>query len=462
MMNAKELRLHVNTLKAEMIEAVAKGNDKAQNNIVNEIFRLESVLRENERKVAEQKQQEELAFDKIEQEEALNQEVIIKSFRALMKKVFNNYANSSSKEISDRQKETILSGLKDRIGLDITQDVIKFIVKFNYNQATELISRLQGISFYNQRIIVTQAVKTLSTREDYVEILENVKSNIHKREWFEANKDLLQLANELQPPTEAQARRIVNVARYPETHVALKEMGIDVNDYEYRKTVEGSQQLHYSMNWDLLKKDIVDKFNRESASNFIQTYDYITNFYEGRNLEAHERNHLRSLYIRLGEYECTRPSYLNTILKEHYTSVVSELEHLVRMEQVINTKSHVRFREALLEDKKRTKREAREVRSLTKRTEIDEAREFTSFIFNIYAVIGQEVPEEMSGILPYFVQGGECKYATVEPIHYAELRKLVFEQREVIKEVRPEFNWGAFIFNQPTHVLKALGLDMMI
>ena len=68
----------------------------------------------------------------------------------------------------------------------------------------------------------------------------------------------------------------------------------------------------------------------------------------------------------------------------------------------------------------------------------------------------------MSAILPYFVQGGEVKYATVEEQHYGLLRKMVFEQREVIKEVNREFNWGAFIANQPTHILKALGLDFMM
>ena len=68
----------------------------------------------------------------------------------------------------------------------------------------------------------------------------------------------------------------------------------------------------------------------------------------------------------------------------------------------------------------------------------------------------------MTRILPYFVQGGECKYAGVEEQHYGAFRRMVFDQRNVIKEVDPGFNWGAFIANQPEHILVALGLDFMM
>ena len=39
---------------------------------------------------------------------------------------------------------------------------------------------------------------------------------------------------------------------------------------------------------------------------------------------------------------------------------------------------------------------------------------------------------------------------------------MVFEQRDVIKEVNPTFQWGAYIFSQPEHILKVLGLDMLV
>ena len=72
------------------------------------------------------------------------------------------------------------------------------------------------------------------------------------------------------------------------------------------------------------------------------------------------------------------------------------------------------------------------------------------------------VPNTALTILPYFIQGGEVKYALVEEQHYPEFRRMVFEQREVIREVNPNFQWGNFIMSQPTHILKALGLDMLI
>ena len=476
MKNINEIVLTIRDLKMEFAEACEKSvgltgkalerNENYRNKLVNEMLRLESIAREEVERQGKERvniSKVNIEFEIAEEDTAIKQDSIVSSFRKTMKKVYNEQLNTSNKEISERQRETILSGLRDRIGIDVDQQVMAFVNKFNYNQANELIKILRGVSFFGERLLVTNAVKTLSHREDYEEILQEVTKNIHKKAWMDANKDLINIANELQAPTEPQIRKIANVAKYPETAEALKEFGIDVRDYEVRAlSPSGDVQPFYTMNWNLLRKDIEDRMNRESASNFIQTYDYITNYYEGRNLESHERNHLRSLYIQLGDYECTRPSYLNTILKDQYDYVSSKLEEAVRLEKVLRNTEKSRFREAMLTDKTRVKREARETRSVVLKTEQEQARDFTSFVFNIYAVIGQETPEEATRILPYFVEGGEIKYATVEEVHYQEFRKLVFEQREVIKQVNPSFNWGAFLCNQPTHILKALGLDMMM
>ena len=142
-----------------------------------------------------------------------------------------------------------------------------------------------------------------------------------------------------------------------------------------------------------------------------------------------------------------------------------DLEHRVRLNKVANNKSTQRFRQAIMEDNTLVKfsaRESREVRSLVLKEEQQQAKELTNFVFRIYSCVGQDVPEEMNGILPYFVQGGEVKYALVEEQHYAEFRKMVFEQRDVIKEVNPTFQWGAVIVSQPEHILKVLGLDMLV
>ena len=176
-------------------------------------------------------------------------------------------------------------------------------------------------------------------------------------------------------------------------------------------------------------------------------------------------NTLKNLYIQLGEYECTRLTYLCTIPNQNFEMLCRDLEHRVRLNKIANNKSTQRFRQAIMEDNTLVKfsaRESREVRSLVLKEEQQQARELTNFIFNIYSCVGQEVPEEMNGILPYFVQGGEVKYALVEEQHYAEFRKMVFEQRAVIKEVNPTFQWGAFIANQPEHILRVLGLDMLM
>lgn len=463
MMNRRELELVLENLKAEYMEALERGNKKIQNNIVNQILNLEVTLKEDEFKnnMKEVKLNEEVEFD-FDEKEVFRQKVILNSFSKKLKELYKKHYNTTTAQISTRQAETIMAGLRDRVGMDIDAKQIEFINNLNANQASEIIKVLSGISFYNQRVMLSEALETLKHRDDFALILEEVKNNIHKREWFEHNKDLMAMSYELQEPTDSQVRKIADVSRYIETHETLKsEFGIDVRDFEYR----AEDKLYYTFNWSSLREAIKVKFNRESAFNFIQTYDYITNYYEGNKLDNTQMNTLKNLYIQLGEYECTRLSYLCTIPTQNFEMLCRELESRVRLNKIANNKSTQRFRQAIMEDNTLVKfsaRESREVRSLALKEEQQQARELTNFIFNIYSCVGQEVPEEMSGILPYFVQGGEVKYALVEEQHYAEFRKMVFEQRAVIKEVNPGFNWGAFIANQPEHILRVLGLDMLM
>ena len=463
MLNRRELELVLENLKAEYMEALERGNIRIQNNIVNQILNLEVTLKEDEFKnnMREVKINEEVEFV-FDETEAFRQQGILNSFRKKLKELYKKYYNTTTAQISTRQAETIMAGLRDRVGMDIDAKQIEFINNLNANQASEIIKVLSGISFYNQRLMLSEALETLKYRDDFALILEEVKNNIHKREWFEHNKDLMAMSYELQEPTDSQVRRIADVSRYIETHETLKtEFGIDVRDFEYR----AENKLYYTFNWSSLRETIKVKFNRESAFNFIQTYDYITNYYEGNKLDNTQMNTLKNLYIQLGEYECTRLSYLCTIPNQNFEMLCRELESRVRLNKIANNKSTQRFRQAIMEDNTLVKfsaRESREVRSLVLKEEQQQARELTNFIFNIYSCVGQEVPEEMSGILPYFVQGGEVKYALVEEQHYAEFRKMVFEQRAVIKEVNPGFNWGAFIANQPEHILRVLGLDMLM
>ena len=463
MLNRRELELVLENLKAEYMEALERGNKRTQNNIVNQILNLEVTLKEDEFKnnMKEVKLSEEIEFV-FDETEAFRQQAILNSFRKKLKELYKKYYNTTTAQISTSQAEAIMAGLRDRVGMDIDAKQIEFINNLNANQASEIIKVLSGISFYNQRLMLSEALETLKYRDDFALILEEVKNNIHKREWFEHNKDLMAMSYELQEPTDSQVRRIADVSRYIETHETLKsEFGIDVRDFEYR----AEDKLYYTFNWSSLREAIKVKFNRESAFNFIQTYDYITNYYEGNKLDNTQMNTLKNLYIQLGEYECTRLSYLCTIPNQNFEMLCRELESRVRLNKIANNKSTQRFRQAIMEDNTLVKfsaRESREVRSLVLKEEQQQARELTNFIFNIYSCVGQEVPEEMSGILPYFVQGGEVKYALVEEQHYAEFRKMVFEQRAIIKEVNPGFNWGAFIANQPEHILRVLGLDMLM
>ena len=128
---------------------------------------------------------------------------------------------------------------------------MKFINNLNKNQASGIIRLLSGISFYNQRAMLTKSIEILKNREDFAMILHEIKLNIHQKAWFDANEDLLRMSRELQEPTEAQVRRIADVAKYTETHYTLKnEFGIDIEDFEYRP--EG--KLYYIFNWRALNE----------------------------------------------------------------------------------------------------------------------------------------------------------------------------------------------------------------
>ena len=438
-------------LKHYFVESVLNGKDEE----TQEYYFKKLVKARQEEMIGNEDEVIEFA---IEEERVIRQASIEKSFAKKLKEIVKAKEGTTVNPVSDRQYETIMAGMRDRVGLDITATQIAFLKKLNFNQASEIIKVLKGISFYNQRVQLSQAVFTLKDREDFEMIYEEVKNNIYRKEWFDKNNDLVRMSQELQPPTDAQVRRIADVARYIETHLTLKdEFGIDVDEFNERP--EG--KLYYTFNWSRLKEVISEKFNRESASNFIQTYDYITNFYEGNKLEREQINHLRGLYTQLGEYECTKMTYLMTITKQTYDLVSSKLEEQVRYNKIANNEASKKLRETYFA-KNQTKRVAREVRSIVLKKEQQEARELTNFVFGIYSCIGQEVPEEMTRILPYFVQGGECKYAGVEEQHYGAFRRMVFDQRNVIKEVDPGFNWGAFIANQPEHILVALGLDFMM
>ena len=463
MLNRRELERTLKMLKGEYMEALQRGNERIQENIINQILNLEVTLREEKFKDSAKNVglNEEVEFE-FNQEEALRQKAIVKSFTKKLKELVKKNHNTTNTEISKRQAETIMAGLRDRIGIDIDQKQIAFINNLNANQASDIIKVLSGISFYNQRLMITEALETLKYRNDFDKIIDEVRCNIHKREWFEFNKDILAMSYELQEPTDPQIRRIVDVSKYIETHeTLLSEYGIDIHDFEYRP----EDKLYYTFNYNLLKETIKRKFNRESAYNFIQTYDYITNYYEGNKLDNTQMNTLKNLYIQLGEYECTRLTYLSTIGVNNFEYICRDLESRVRLNKIANNKSTQRFKKILLEDNtfvKFSARESREVRSLVLKEEQQQAKDLTNFVFNLYSCVGQEIPEEMTSILPYFIQGGEVKYALVEKQHYNEFRKMVFEQRDVIKQVNDKFNWGAFITNQPTHVLKVLGLDMLI
>lgn len=455
MKNRRELVKSLEIMRAEFAEALEKGNKNMQEHMIKEILRLELVLKEEAvyKDIEQIKKNFSTEIELItEDEEVLRQESLVRSFNKKLREIVSQKANSVKNPITQTQIRTILAGIKDRVGIEVSDKQVEFINKLNINQASSIIRLLKGISFYNQRALVTKSLRSLKDREDYGEILAEVYDNIYKKEWFDMNNELLRMSNELVEPTDPQIRTIANLCKYIETHETLKlDFNINVDDFEQRP--EG--RLYYTFNWNGLREEIRNKFNKESASNFIQTWNYISNFYEGNKLDRDEMNHLRGLYMQLGEYENTKLTYLSVITKKYYDMIVGNLESRIRLNKIANNDSNKKYREAM----KTTASKHREVRGIAQKKEQKECRELVGFVHNIYSCVGQDIPDEMNGILPYFVERGEVVYAGVEEQHKKEFRKMVFQQRDVVKKINPSFKWGAMIADQPEHILNVLGLE---
>ena len=132
MMNRRELELVLENLKAEYMEALERGNKRIQNNIVNQILNLEVTLKEDEFKnlyvylLKEVKLNEEVEFD-FDEKEVFRQQVILNSFSKKLKELYKKHYNTTTAQISTRQAETIMAGLRDRVGMDIDAKQIEFI-----------------------------------------------------------------------------------------------------------------------------------------------------------------------------------------------------------------------------------------------------------------------------------------------------------------------------------------------
>ena len=115
MMNRRELEKMLQHLKAEYMEALERGNERIQNNIVNQILNLEVTLKEDEFKnnMKEVKVDDEVDFV-FDETEAFRQKVIVKSFSNKLKELCKNITNYQVIESNEEFKEKALAS-KERL-----------------------------------------------------------------------------------------------------------------------------------------------------------------------------------------------------------------------------------------------------------------------------------------------------------------------------------------------------------
>ena len=205
-------------VRAELFESILRENSKLQMLYLEQIIALEKDLKEEEIKAQLVKDNNELIRFELASEKSINEDKIITSFAKKLREIVKDVKFVSDTRISERQAMTIFDGLRDRVGMTLDENQINFINKLNQKQASEIIRVIKAVSFLNQRQQITEVVKGMQDKPEFPEILAEVKKNIHKREWFEVNRDLLMASNELVPPTDAQIRMISTLANYVETH----------------------------------------------------------------------------------------------------------------------------------------------------------------------------------------------------------------------------------------------------
>ena len=161
MKNLNELIFVIRDLKVELEECFERSvgltcerqieqNLKIRNSLINEILRLESITREevNRRKDEVLNKKVEDAENLVmegDTEEVFGQEKLERAFLRKLDEIKVKFNGASLKLITDTQRQTILSGMKDRIGIVVGQDIIKDIVKFNYEQASQVIKVLNQL-----------------------------------------------------------------------------------------------------------------------------------------------------------------------------------------------------------------------------------------------------------------------------------------------------------------------------
>ena len=94
-------------------------------------------------------------------EEVLRQSALVKHFGTRIKEIYEEKKNSAKNPITATQVSTILAGMRDRIGIEPTEEQENFVKKLNINQASSIISLIKSISFYNQRKIILLMLKFL-------------------------------------------------------------------------------------------------------------------------------------------------------------------------------------------------------------------------------------------------------------------------------------------------------------
>ena len=137
-----------------------------------------------------------IAFEE-EEVEVIGQPALVGAFKTKLKEIVKEFHNTTVKDATPRQKEMIRNGIRDKVGMELNKEQIAFINKLNVNQASHVIRLLSSISWYNQRQALSEVVAKFEDRDNYGEILKQVKSNIYKAEYFELNKDLIRAISEV-------------------------------------------------------------------------------------------------------------------------------------------------------------------------------------------------------------------------------------------------------------------------
>lgn len=358
----------------------------------------------------------------------------------------------NDREISENQVLSLLNSLDKKFNINKStdeedRDIMNFARNLTSRQASSLIEKLRKVSYYNQRLQLSQYIKELVKSNPGLknELAKAYKEHRVTLKWFEENPQFNFVGAEMLPPSENQLNLVLSMLKVFDVQVALKEREINIDDFITLSTpTKKSSARRWLFDKEGLKNKICEVFNKEDISSFIRRYEGTLQ----RNfIDQEQQQHLKKLYYQLGMIEQTNPYLIKGIEKKDYNRIVMELEKQVKLNRGADAEAQwdKSFFNKRTTASKRTV--ARKAIDWTREEEL--TSELWSLASKVFALCGERVPQEINNLIYYNEKfGGISNYAPLQTDKEVnEFRTRIMEQIKILNKIDKQYSLKTFYFD---------------